>query len=81
MKSHCCEIDDTKDSTAICKECGSSGKRVLEITLRSLVKEPVLIAIENPDRFYFCETPTCGVVYFNNEQQVYLHKEDIKVSG
>jgi len=79
MKSHCCEIKDTKDSYSICKECGSTGKQVLEITLRSMVKEPALEAIENPDGFYFCETPTCGVVYFNNEQQVYLHKEDVKV--
>ncbi len=79
MKSHCCEIKDTKDSYSICKECGSTGKQVLEITLRSMVKEPALEAIENPDGFYFCETPTCGVVYFNNEQQVYLYKEDVKV--
>ncbi len=79
MKSHCCEIDDTIDSTSICKECSSTGKQVLEITLRSMVKEPALEVIENPDGFYFCETPTCGVVYFNNERKVYLHKEDVNV--
>ncbi len=79
MKNCCCAIDETKDCTDICKECGNSGKQVLEITLRSMVKEPALVHIENPDAFYFCETPTCGVVYFNNEQQVYLHKENVKV--
>ncbi|MCX9013339.1 MAG: hypothetical protein OIN89_00835 [Candidatus Methanoperedens sp.] len=78
MKSHCCEIDETKDCTSACKECGSAGKPVMEITLGSMVKEPVLEAIKNPDGFHFCETPSCEVVYFNNEQQVYLHKQDVK---
>ncbi|SNQ60293.1 putative iron-sulfur cluster-binding metallochaperone [Candidatus Methanoperedens nitratireducens] len=86
MKDSCCEIDDVaccdikvSEDTAICKECGGKGKSVGEITLKSLVKEPVLEAIESLNGFYYCETPTCGVVYFNNEQQVYLHKEDLKI--
>ncbi len=74
----CCDIKVSGD-TAICKECGGKGKPVSEITLKSLVKEPVLEAIESLSGFYYCETPTCGVVCFNNEQQVYLHKEDVKV--
>ncbi|VVB90145.1 Copper chaperone CopZ [uncultured archaeon] len=85
MKDSCCEIDDNaccdskvSEDTAICKECGSKWKPVNRITLKSLVKEPTLEAIGNPDGFYFCETPDCGVVYFNNEQQVYLHKDDVK---
>lgn len=90
MKS-CCEIDNAasrhsccdikvSEDTAICKECNGKGKPVSEITLKSLVKEPVLEAIESLNKFFYCETPTCGVVYFNNEQQqVYLHKEDVKV--
>ncbi|CAG1009697.1 MAG: hypothetical protein OIN86_11215 [Candidatus Methanoperedens sp.] len=89
MKS-CCEIDNAasrhsccdikvNEDTAICKECNGKGKPAREITIESLVKEPQLEAIESPDGFYYCETPTCGVVYFNNERQVYLHKEDVKV--
>ncbi|NJD51635.1 MAG: hypothetical protein FIB07_02085 [Candidatus Methanoperedens sp.] len=80
MKSCCCEICDIKEKgTSICPECGNTGKPVMEITLRSMVKEPVFASIENPDGFYFCETPTCEVVYFNNEQQACLHKQDVKV--
>ncbi len=77
----CCDVKKVVVSgdNSICKECGNKGIPVDEITLKSLVKEPALEAIGNPDGFYFCETPTCKVVYFNNEQQVYLHKEDLKV--
>lgn len=79
MKNCCCEVHETKDCTGICKKCGNAGKQILEITLRSMLKEHALEAIENPNGFYFCETPTCGVVYFNNGRQIYLHKEDVKV--
>ncbi len=74
----CCDVK-VSGNTSICKGCGNKGIPVEEITLKSLVKEPVLEAIENLDGFYFCESPACEVVYFNNEQQVYLHKEDVKV--
>ncbi len=74
----CCDIKVSED-TAICKECNGKGKPVSEITLKSLVKELVLEAIGSLNEFFYCETPNCGVVYFNNERQVYLHKEDMKV--
>ena len=77
LQHSCCDVIELEAS--ICKECGNTGKQVLEITLRSMVKEPVFVAIENPDGFYFCETSACEVVYFNNEQQVYLHKQEVKV--
>ncbi len=63
----------------ICKECGNNGKSVSEITLKSLVKDSKFEDITNFTGFHFCETPTCNVVYFNNEQNFYLHKEDVKV--
>jgi len=74
----CCSIPASGD-TSICKECGNKGKSVKKITFKSIVKEPKYEIIKGFDRFYFCETPNCQVVYFNNEEQVYLHKEDIKV--
>lgn len=73
----CC--DEVSVNTSICKECGNKGYAVEEITLKSLVKEPALETIESMDGFYHCETLSCKVVYFNNEQQVYLHKEDVKI--
>ena len=74
----CCDVPASGE-ISICKECGNKGKSVKEITLRSLVKESKLKIIKNFEGFYFCETPTCQVVYFSNSQQVYLYKVDIKV--
>lgn len=77
----CCDVKKVvvSGNNPICKECGNKGIPVDEITLKSLVKEPALEAIGNPDGSYFCETPTCEVVYFKNERQIYLHKDDVKV--
>lgn len=76
----CCDIEvKVSGNTSICKECGNKGIPVEKITLNSFVQEPALETMESPDGFYFCETPTCEIVYFNNEQQVYLHKEEVKV--
>lgn len=74
----CCGIP-TGAETSICRDCGNKGKSVREITLKSLVKESKLESIKNFTGFYFCETPSCKVVYFNNEQNVHLNKEDVKV--
>lgn len=74
----CCDVPALGE-TSICKECGNKGITVKEITLKSLVKESKLEGIKNFTGFYFCQTPPCNVVYFNNEQNVYLHKEDVRV--
>lgn len=74
----CCNVKKNKE-TSICKECSQKGIYVKNITLKSLVKESRIQTIKDLHGFYFCETPTCKVVYFNNDQNIYLFKEDIKV--
>jgi len=74
----CCSVP-AEGGAFICKKCGNKGKSVKEITLKSLIKEEKLETIKSFEGFYFCETPSCRVVYFNNEQDIYLHKEDIKI--
>lgn len=74
----CCEVP-TSGGGSVCKECGNEGKPVKTVTLKSLVKEPRLQSIKNLDGFYFCETLGCEVVYFNNEQDIYLDKADVAV--
>lgn len=77
-KPSCCTTLE-KEGSFFCKECGHRGKSLKGITVKSLVREPKLGVIKSFEGFYFCETPTCKVVYFNNEQQLYLHKDDLKV--
>lgn len=74
----CCEIP-LNGEASICKECGNKGKPVKDVTLKSLVMKPQIEVIKSLDEYYFCETPTCKVVYFNNKQGVYLYKEDVKI--
>ncbi|WP_202319171.1 putative iron-sulfur cluster-binding metallochaperone [Archaeoglobus neptunius] len=74
----CCDVP-AGVHFSICRECGNRGKPVKEITLKNIVKEARLKAVNGLDGFYFCETSTCKVVYFNNEKNTYLRKEDVKV--
>lgn len=76
---HCCCAESIGREGSICRECGNEGKSIKTITLKSLVKKPRLESIKNPDGFYFCETPDCEAVYFNNEQGIYLNKADVRV--
>ena len=65
--------------SSICRKCSNEGKPVKEITIKSFVKKPRLESIKILDGFYFCETPGCEVVYFSNEQDIYLDKADVSV--
>ena len=76
---NCCRDVSTSKGGSVCRECGNEGKAVKAITLKSLAKKPRLESIKILDGFYFCETPGCEVVYFSNEQDAYLHKEDVTV--
>ena len=74
----CCDVP-TKGETSICKECGNKGRTVEDIVLKSLVSESKLQTIKSLKGFCFCETPACKVIYFNNEQQMYVHKADVNI--
>lgn len=76
---HCCCEVSTSGGGSVCRECGNEGKAVKPVTLKSLVKKPRLESVKALDGFYFCETPDCEVVYFNNEQDIYLDKADVAV--
>ncbi len=75
----CCCEETVSGGSSVCRECGNEGKAVKEITLKSLVKKPRLESIKILDGFYFCDTAGCEVVYFNNEQDVYLNKTDVSI--
>jgi hypothetical protein len=66
----CCNIKEKEDT---CKVCGQKGHNVKEITVKQFVKKPLNIY----EGFYFCKNPDCNVIYFNNEKDTYLKKEDI----
>ncbi len=55
------------------------GKTCQRDNAKNIVKETKLKGMNSLDGFYFCETPTCKVVYFNNDQNIYWYKEDVKL--
>lgn len=57
-----------------CPKCGESGKLVKEITLHSLLKDSEKDRLGNSP-YFFCQTPTCEVVYFD-ETKVSVFKKD-----
>ncbi len=63
----------------ICKVCGREASNpVRRITMDSLVKDEFKEFITD-DKFYFCSTFMCPVVYFKNDPDVYFTKETVKV--
>jgi hypothetical protein len=59
--------------------CGNPGNPVSGITIESLVKEEHRSLLTSPEGFSFCPTPDCAAVYFNNDADEYIEKEDVKV--
>jgi|Deesub1362B_J571_1020462.scaffolds.fasta_scaffold00621_4 arsenate reductase len=74
----CCKIPAMKGKS-VCKECSKKGLPVKGITLKNLVKSTKLKDLKELEGFYFCQTSECDVVYFNNNINSYLYKNDIKV--
>ncbi len=63
----------------ICKVCGrEASNAVLRITMDNLVKDEYKNFITE-DKYYFCATFMCPVVYFKNDPDVYFTKNSLKV--
>ncbi len=76
----CCEIpakreERVADRTA-CPRCGRPGKRLDEVTLKSLLTRTAL-ARRSEERHRFCATARCPVVYFGSEE--IFESEDVSV--
>lgn len=65
----------TKDMCPICK---NKAKEVSPITIKSLVKDEYLKELSSVKDFYYCQSPSCEVIYFKlNEiiKQEFLSQE------
>ncbi len=60
----------------VCRRCGSGGMKVTPLTLGVHLHEKYWDKID--DRFYFCPTRECEVVYFNNRSGIYFTKAEVK---
>lgn len=78
VEHSCCHPSETS-ATSVCRVCGNPGTPVSAITIGSLVREGRRPLLATAEGFSFCHTPDCDVVYFNNDADEYVEKEDVKV--
>ncbi len=78
MSDSCCStFRDTPPATG-CPSCSGKGKAVEARTLKSLLQESLVGAV-NEDGNRFCTTKDCDVVYFRPEDGSTFSKADVKV--
>jgi len=80
---NCCEVPVKTEhaqskALAVCAACHSKAKKVERLTVEHLIKDERLEEVRET-QYYFCETPSCEVVYFSNETGQYLRKGDVRV--
>ncbi len=62
---------------AICPLCGERGHRVLKVTVTNHVDSSYWSMLK--DKWYwFCSNPSCKMVYYNNESEIYFMKDEVK---
>lgn len=78
--SDCCKSPEQPERTdlAVCKQCAQKGRAVQRVTPESVLLEDRKDRL-GPGQYYFCSSPTCGVVYFSNEDGIYFQKADLRV--
>jgi CopZ-like zinc binding protein len=81
VMSDCCSVNPKPDAAPLVMACpvnGARAKQVEMLTVRSLVRHlPLGVP---PTAYYFCEDPTCEVVYFpGNPQAPLFRRSDLWV--
>lgn len=80
--SACCAPNSSssqkKASNPICPGCEAKGRKVDEITPKSLLT-PQARAQYEPGQYYFCGWETCPIVYFNPGKSIIFKKSDVEV--
>lgn len=78
----CCALDPVEKANprnvANCPLCGGRGRRVKRITMENLL-EPERLNEIRAGQYYFCQSPDCPAVYFNNESGSIFSKESLRV--
>ncbi len=71
----CCTAQP--EGRVACPKCNEKAKGVLGKTVEHLLSEEAKGKLSCLDGFYYCDTPSCKVVYFGNDE--ILTQDDIRV--
>ena len=77
MSCNCCCSDSKKQIIKNCPVCGNKSEEVSKKTVESLLKDEKKGKISN-EKYYFCSSCNCDVVYFNDSDKFY--KSDLKIN-
>jgi hypothetical protein len=72
----CCGPKKEDAALLACPTCGTTGRPLPRLTLRTLAVEPAAIRDE---RYRFCASPCCDVVWFGEASGHVLHRSDVLV--
>lgn len=77
----CCSADPRllRDDPAACPACGTKGRAVPLVTLKSLLKPRALELLDAGRQYLFCPAAGCEVVYFTDTPQPVYTLTDLKV--
>lgn len=75
--SDCCKPTNHFENV-LCPSCNHKGKRIHLITLKSLLLPNALVKLDAGTTYYFCSTPSCNAVYFNEDGLIF-QQHDLKV--
>lgn len=78
-QQHSCCCGPAAKTASVCQVCGNPGSPVNGITIESLVRDERSSRLVSRNGFSFCRTVDCPVVYFDNLQEEYIEKKDVKV--
>jgi len=76
VKEDCCGRPEVSAALLTCPACGTSGRPVPRVTPRSLAVVPEAIRDE---RYRFCGSPNCDVVWYGEGTGHVLHRADVRV--
>lgn len=68
----------TIDTETNCPRCGSMGKSIKIITIKSLLLPKALAILEANENYRMCSNKKCEVVYFNDKGGIFK-AQDLKV--
>ncbi|KTE92466.1 hypothetical protein AT727_19120 [Desulfitobacterium hafniense] len=77
----CCVSNNnsiTIDTEINCPRCGSKGKDIKIITIKSLLLPEALATLDASENYRMCSNQKCDVIYFNDKGGIF-QAQDLKV--
>ena len=79
MNPHGCDLPLTPMEAGACPACGTGGKPVKPLTLRSLLQPSLRPQVRDQETYRFCPSPDCDLVYYGADGSQVFTRQDLTV--